>query len=41
VAGKYLVIAHGSDDDVAKAKGLLEETKPEELEEHKEDAEAQ
>ena len=41
VAGKYLVIAHGSDDDVAKAKGLLQETKPEELEEHNgEDAEA-
>lgn len=34
VAGKYLVIAHGSDDDVAKAKSLLEETKPEELQEH-------
>ncbi|MGB9680116.1 MAG: general stress protein [Minisyncoccia bacterium] len=33
--GKYLVIAHGSDDDVAKAKGMLQETKPEELEEHK------
>ena len=34
VAGKYLVIAHGSDDDVTKAKGLLQETKPEELQEH-------
>jgi len=32
--GKYLVIAHGSDEDVNRAKGLLEETKPEELDVH-------
>ncbi|MGB9666911.1 MAG: general stress protein [Candidatus Cryosericum sp.] len=34
IAGKYLVIAHGSDDDVARAKGLLQETNPEDLQEH-------
>ena len=40
VAGKYLVIAHGSEDDMVKARSLLQETKPEELEEHSgEDAE--
>jgi uncharacterized membrane protein len=35
--GKYLVIAHGSDEDVDRAKGMLEETKPEELEVNKEE----
>lgn len=42
VAGKYLVIAHGSDDDVARAKGLLQETNPDDLQEHTgEDEEAE
>lgn len=34
VAGKYLVIARGSDDEVATAKGLLAETNAEEVQEH-------
>lgn len=34
VEGKYLVIAHGSDEEVATAKGLLNETNAEEVQEH-------
>ena len=33
-AGKYLVVAHGSGDDVAKAKRILEVTSPAELSVH-------
>jgi hypothetical protein len=33
-AGKYLVIAHGTADDVAKAKKILEGTKPADLKVH-------
>jgi hypothetical protein len=33
-AGKYLVVAHGSPDDVAKAKQILSGTKPAELNVH-------
>ena len=33
-AGKYLVIAHGTPDDVKKARGILEGTKPAELNVH-------
>ena len=33
-AGKYLVVAHGSADDVNKAKAILEKTKPVELAVH-------
>jgi hypothetical protein len=33
-AGKYLLVAHGSADDVKKAKAILEKTKPAELNVH-------
>lgn len=36
--GKYLVIAHGSPDEVERARGVLQNTEPEELNVHREQA---